>query len=93
MERTEKSCCPLQKRQSLEYESVKWTAYFRELPGDPVVSTQHFQGRRPRFDPESGNYDPTCHMASQKKKKKKKPTLKQNQTKKDQSSLEDCNRI
>ena len=90
MERTEKSCCPLQKRQSLEYESVKWTAYFRELPGDPVVSTQHFQGRRPRFDPESGNYDPTCHMALQKKKK---PTLKQNQTKKDQSSLEDCNRI
>ena len=68
MERTEKSCCPLQKRQSLEYESVKWTAYFRELPGDPVVSTQHFQGRRPRFDPESGNYDPTCHMALQKKK-------------------------
>ena len=90
MERTEKSCCPLQKRQSLEYESVKWTAYFRELPGDPVVRTQHFHCSRPRFDPESGNYDPTCHMASQKKKK---ATLKQNQTKKDQSSLEDCNRI
>ena len=64
MERTEKSCCPSQKRQSLEYESVKWTAYFRELPGDPVVRTQHFHCHVPRFDPESGNNDPTCPMTS-----------------------------
>ena len=35
----------------------------------PGVKTPHFQGKRHRFDPWLGNWDPTCHMALIKKKK------------------------
>ena len=34
-----------------------------EFPGSPVVKTLHFQCRGHRFDPWSGNNDPTCHQA------------------------------
>ena len=36
----------------------------------PGVKTPHFQGKRHRFDPWLGNWDPTCHMALIKKKKR-----------------------
>ena len=33
------------------------------FPGGPVVKTLHFHCRGHRFDPWSGNYDPTCWVA------------------------------
>ena len=42
----------------------------RNLPGSPVVKTSHFPCRGHRFDPWSGNKDPTCCVAWRKKKKK-----------------------
>ena len=42
----------------------------RDFPGGPVVKTAHFQCRRCRFDPWSGNEDPTYHMAGSENKNK-----------------------
>ena len=43
-----------------------------DLPGSPGVETPRFQCRGSRFDPWSGNSEPTCHVAQQKKKNKNK---------------------
>ena len=43
-----------------------------DFPGGPVVRTLPFHCRGRRFDPGSGNEDPTCLTVWPKKKKKKK---------------------
>ena len=51
---------------------------FMDLPGSPVVKTLHFHYRGYRFDPLSGNYDPTWRAAGPKKKKRKSIELQDN---------------
>ena len=38
-------------------ETIGW-----DFPGGPVVKTPHFQCKGHRFDPWSGNQDPTCRV-------------------------------
>ena len=42
----------------------------RDFPGGAVVKIPHFQSRGCRFDPWSGNSDPTCCTVWPKQKKK-----------------------
>lgn len=43
---------------------------YRNFPSSPVVRTSHLHCRRPRFNPQSQNQDPTgCRVQPKKKKK------------------------
>ena len=42
----------------------------RDFPGSPVVKTSSLHCRRHGFDPWSGNKNPTCHKAREKKKER-----------------------
>ena len=43
---------------------VQTTMYkIRDFPGGPLVRTPRSHCRGHRFDPWSGNYDPTCYAA------------------------------
>ena len=43
----------------------------RDFPGGPVVKTPRFHCRERRFNPWSGNQDPTCRAGCSQKKKTK----------------------
>ena len=42
----------------------------RDFPGSPVVKTPSLHCRGHRFDPWSGNKNPTCHKARKKKRER-----------------------
>ena len=50
----------------------------RDFPGSPVVKTSSLHCRRHGFDPWSGNKNPTCHKAREKKKERERETWRKN---------------